>query len=299
MFLPLSWLVQYTVRFVILVVPAVYLWTGAAPLYFTGTQDIVWYQLPVLAAYFLLMGWLTPTRYLPLVSSAVGAFATFRMLPVVISSLVKPFGVPFRVTPKGSCNEDSAFDAYTFFSIAFWIAVTALGLVVNVVPEWSRIGEGEFSVVSAWWAVVNIAVLMVASLICFEKPRPLLDSFATNEAARIAHGEAVLAGRITSLSLEGGIVELDAAPTARAGDPVTVEMERFPHLRGTVEAVSRLARGGFAMKVRYTLEGECRDRMIVTLYTGQYSQDIHELDKSAIASGLWSRMFGRTVRATA
>ena len=34
----------------------------------------------------------------------------------------------------------------TFFSIAFWIAVTALGLVVNVVPEWSRIGEGEFSV---------------------------------------------------------------------------------------------------------------------------------------------------------
>ncbi|MGX7708132.1 glycosyltransferase [Methylobacterium sp. Gmos1] len=299
MFLPLSWLVQYTVRFVILVVPAVYLWTGAAPLYFTGTQDIVWYQLPVLAAYFLLMGWLTPTRYLPLVSSAVGAFATFRMLPVVVSSLVKPFGVPFRVTPKGSGNEDSAFDAYTFFSIAFWIAVTALGLVVNVVPEWSRIGEGEFSVVSAWWAVVNIAVLMVASLICFEKPRPLLDSFATNEAARIAHGEALLAGRVTSLSLDGGIVEFDAMPAARAGDPVIVEMERFPHLRGTVEAVSGLARGGFAMKVRYTLEGECRDRMIVKLYTGQYSQDIHELDKSAIASGLWSRMFGRTVRATA
>lgn len=299
MFLPLSWLVQYTVRFVILVVPAVYLWTGAAPLYFTGTQDIVWYQLPVLAAYFLLMGWLTPTRYLPLVSSAVGAFATFRMLPVVISSLVKPFGVPFRVTPKGSGNEESAFDAYTFFSIAFWIAVTALGLVVNVVPEWSRIGEGEFSVVSAWWAVVNIAVLMVAALICFEKPRPLLDSFATNEAARIGHAEAVLTGRITSLSLDGGVVELDSAPAARAGDPVMVETERFPHLRGTVEAVSRLARGGFAMKFRYRLEGECRDRMIVTLYTGQYSQDIHELDKSAIASGLWSRMFGRTERATA
>ncbi|GJD60299.1 glycosyltransferase [Methylobacterium frigidaeris] len=299
MFLPLSWLVQYTVRFVILVVPAVYLWTGAAPLYFTGTQDIVWYQLPVLAAYFLLMGWLTPTRYLPLISSAVGAFATFRMLPVVISSLVKPFGVPFRVTPKGSGNEESEFDAYTFFSIAFWIAVTALGLVVNVVPEWSRIGEGEFSVVSAWWAVINIAVLMVAALICFEKPRPLLDSFATDEAARIEHEDAVLTGRITSLSLEGGIIELDSAPAARAGDAVTVEMERFPHLRGTIEAVSRLAKGGFALKFSYRLEGECRDRMIVKLYTGQYSQDIHELDKSAIASGLWSRMFGRTVRATA
>ncbi len=285
MFLPLSWLVQYTVRFVILVVPAVYLWTGAAPLYFTGTQDIVWYQLPVLAAYFLLMGWLTPTRYLPLVSSAVGAFATFRMLPVVLSSLVKPFGTPFRVTPKGSGNEESEFDAYTFFSIAFWIAVTALGLVVNIVPEWSRIGEGEFSVVSAYWAVVNIAVLMVAALICFEKPRPLLDSFATDEAARIESEDGALAGRVTSLSLEGGIVEFDTAPTAQAGDAVILEMERFPHLRCTIAKVSRLASRRYAMKFSYALDGECRDRMIVKLYTGAYSQDIHDLDKSAIASG--------------
>ncbi|KMO39618.1 Curdlan synthase [Methylobacterium tarhaniae] len=299
MFLPLSWLVQYTVRFVILVVPAVYLWTGAAPLYFTGTQDIVWYQLPVLAAYFLLMAWLTPTRYLPLISSAVGAFATFRMLPVVISSLIKPFGVPFRVTPKGSGNEESEFDAYTFFSIAFWIAVTALGLVVNVVPEWSRIGDGEFSVVSAYWAVLNIAVLMVASLICFEKPRPLLDSFATDEAARIASRGTTLAGRITSLSLEGGIVELDVPPPAAIGDSVLVEMEGFPRLHGTVEKVSPLTARGYAMKVSFTLEDECRDLMIVKLYTGTYSQDIHDLDKSAIASGLWSRMFGRTARATA
>ncbi|TGE01952.1 glycosyltransferase [Methylobacterium nonmethylotrophicum] len=299
MFLPLSWLVQYTVRFVILVVPAVYLWTGAAPMYFTGTEDIIWYQLPVLLAYFLLMGWLTPTRYLPLVSSAVGAFATFRMLPVVVSSLVKPFGVPFRVTPKGSGNEDSQFDAYTFFSIAFWIAVTAFGLIVNVVPEWSRIGEGEFSVVSAYWAVVNIAVLMVASLICFETPRPLLDSFATDELARITYGAATLPGRVTSLSLVGGIVELDAEPAAAPSHEMIVEMERFPRLRCTIEAVIRRRGRGVAIRFGYTLEGECRDEMIVKLYTGNYSQDIHELDKSAIASGLWSRMFGRTARKAA
>ncbi|MFE1599800.1 glycosyltransferase family 2 protein [Methylobacterium sp. ID0610] len=299
MFLPLSWLVQYTVRFVILVVPAVYLWTGAAPLYFTGTDDIVWYQLPVLLAYFLLMGWLTPTRYLPLVSSAVGAFGTFRMLPVVVSSLIKPFGVPFRVTPKGSGNEESEFDAYTFFSIAFWIAVTALGLIVNIVPEWSRIGEGEFSVVSAYWAAINILVLMVAALICFEKPRPLLDSFATNEKARIAFEATALAGTITSLSLEDGIAEFDVEPRVKPGDPVIVEIEGFPHLRCTVEKVSRLKKRCFALKFSYRLDGECRDRMIVKLYTGEYSQDIHELDKSAIVGGLWSRMFGRTTRAPA
>ena len=92
MFIPLSWLVQYVVRLSILIVPAFYLWTGVSPLYFTGVEDILFYQAPVLLAYFLLMVWITPSRYLLIVSSAVGAFATFRMLPTVISSLVRPFG---------------------------------------------------------------------------------------------------------------------------------------------------------------------------------------------------------------
>ncbi|GJE49924.1 Cellulose synthase catalytic subunit [UDP-forming] [Methylobacterium tardum] len=299
MFIPLSWLVQYTVRFVILIVPAIYLWTGAAPLYFTGTADIVRYQLPVLVGYFLLMGWLTPTRYLPLISSAVGTFATFRMLPVVLSSLIKPFGVPFKVTPKGSGNEESAFDAYTFFSIAFWIAVTSLGLIVNIVPEWSRIGEGEFSVVSAYWAVVNIVVLMIASLICFEKPRPLVESFSTNERALVLGvSETYREARIVSLSLEGGIAEFATPPDLRSGEHMWIEMDAFPHLRCKVEKVVQSEAGKpVCVKFSYTLDGACRDRMIVKLYTGRYSQDIHDLDKSAIAGGVWSRMFGRSAQA--
>ena len=55
MFVPLSWLIQYVVRFCVLIVPPIYLWTGVAPLYFTSTSDIIYYQLPVLLAYFFLM----------------------------------------------------------------------------------------------------------------------------------------------------------------------------------------------------------------------------------------------------
>jgi len=298
MFIPLSWLMQYTVRFVILIVPAVYLWTGAAPLYFTGTQDIVFYQLPVLTAYFLLMGWLTPTRYLPLVSSAVGTFATFRMLPVVVSSVIKPFGVPFRVTPKGSGNEENAFDAYTFFSIAFWIAVTLLGLIVNIVPEWSRIGEGEFSVVSAYWGTLNVLVLMIAALICFENARPLLDSFSTDEPARIEiGGKHVLRARVISLSLDGGVAAFTEDPGLRYGEPIRIEMERFPHLEATVTGTSRERhRGPVCASFSYHLQGDLRDTMIVRLYTGEYSQDIQAIDKSAIFGGLWARLFGRSDR---
>ncbi|OKP63575.1 Curdlan synthase, partial [Ensifer adhaerens] len=61
MFLPMSWLVQYVVRLIVLIVPIAYLWFGALPLHFTGVADYVSNQLPVLAAYFLLMLWITPT----------------------------------------------------------------------------------------------------------------------------------------------------------------------------------------------------------------------------------------------
>ena len=55
------------------------------------------------------------------------------------------------MTPKGSGNEDSAFDLYTFACVSVLIAATALGLFINIVPEWSRIGQCDFSMVSRWF----------------------------------------------------------------------------------------------------------------------------------------------------
>jgi hypothetical protein len=55
MFVPLSWPVQYVVRFIALLNPAVYPWTDAPSLYFTSTSDIIYYQGPVLVANFLFM----------------------------------------------------------------------------------------------------------------------------------------------------------------------------------------------------------------------------------------------------
>jgi cellulose synthase (UDP-forming) len=292
MFLPLSWLVQYVVRLSILIVPAVYLWTGIAPLYFTGVEDILFYQAPVLLAYFLLMVWITPSRYLPIVSSAVGAFATFRMLPTVISSLIRPFGKPFKVTPKGSGNEDSAFDAYTFACISVLIAATALGLFVNIVPEWSSISKGEFSVVSSYWAMVNMVVLVIAALICFEKARPLQDSFDTDETAYLTASGQRTAARLLSVSLDRAVLEWPPGappPTAE----VLLEMAGVEPLPARIEAAPLARRSEVRRLVAsFALAGRARDQMIVKLYTGAYSQDVRDLDKSAIAGGLLSRAFG-------
>jgi len=245
-----------------------------------------------LVGYFFFMAWITPSRYLPIVSSAVGTFSTFRMLPVVIQSVIKPFGKPFKVTPKGSGNEENEFDAYTFACIAILIAVTALGLVINILPEWSQVGLGEFSVVSVYWAVVNIVVLMIAALICFERPRPLLDSFKTDEPAWVRADDRSFKARLVNLALDNGILEVTSAPGIKDGDTICLELPDFPPLKARVTAVVPRRSGVTCLKFSYSVEGECRDRMIVKLYTGNYSQDIHELDRPAIVGGVWKRAFG-------
>ncbi|PDT83291.1 glycosyltransferase [Sinorhizobium sp. BJ1] len=296
MFLPMSWLVQYLVRFAVLLVPIVYLWSGALPLYFTGVADYVSNQVPLLTAYFLLMLWLAPTRYLPLVSTAVGTFATFRMLPTVLSSLVRPFGKPFKVTPKGSGNEANLFDAYTFIWIAAFIVVTAAGLLVNIVPETAHV-EGSFSTIAALWSGINIVVLIIASLICFEKPRRLLQAFKLDEAAEVDGST----GRLVSLSLDKAVVAVPSEVRFKSTH-VTLNLEGFAPLQTELKQVTQrrgdISRSGdkrrYYLHLYFDLRGFERDKMIIKLYTGNYSQDVPDIDKVGVSVNLMLRAFGRT-----
>jgi cellulose synthase (UDP-forming) len=295
MFMPVSWLVQYFVRLAMLIVPVVYLWTGYAPLHFTEAGDLVSNFLPVLAAYFLLMRWIAPARYLPIVSSAVGAFATFRMLPTVVSSLARPFGKPFIVTPKGSTNVQSDLDTYTFACLAILIALTSSGLVVNLVPEWARVAPGEFSSIAAYWAVANIAVMVIASLICFEKKQHSPESsFRVGESARIDDVDGVA----ITLALDRAVVEVPIR-TRFKSTTVTVRVQAVDPFQAEIVLVTRRSRWGrrdrkpaHYLHLRYALAGQARDQMIVKLYTGRFTQDIREIDRPAVVLGLLQRVFG-------
>lgn len=297
MFVPTSWLVQYVVRFVALVVPPVFLLTGLAPMYFTGLEDIVHYQLPVLVGYFLFMRWVAPSRYLPLVSSAVATFTTFRMLPVVIASLVKPFGTPFRVTPKGVDKTIVSFDRFSMACISVVLAATTVGLFVNVVPEWSTSDQSAFSTVAVAWAAVNIVVLILATAMCYEAPRRWSARFNADEEARVVLDGRVLSARLTELSLDRSRLRAVTEAPARIGDVGALE------LGGVVPFPVRLrdltpTAGGFELALEHgLLAPKIREQMITKLYTGSYSQDIGELKLGRIVGGLWRRAFGATRQA--
>jgi len=291
MFLPVSWLLQYVVRFVGVIVPVVVLWTGLPPLYFTGMDELLYYLLPTLLAYFLFIRWLAPNRYLPVISTAIGVFATFRLLPVVIDSLIRPFGVPFHVTPKG-VEGQARFDRYTFSWIMVIMILTAAGLFINVVPEWAPTMNFEFLSAAKYWAALNILILMVAALMCFELPRSEHPRFAADEPAQLTIGDRAIPVQLVAVAMDESVVQTTADLSSSVGRLATLTVSDVAPFATKIEMRVRRNSGRELTLVHQPLAPEIRDQLIVKLHTGSYSQDIEALKFGRIIGRLWARAFG-------
>src|SRR5262249_46817470 len=102
LFVPLDWVIHYVLRLLAVPVPIVFLWTGAEPFVIPSMLELLSYQLPVLLVMLGVMRWFAPNGYMPILTAASSLFGSFRIVPAGLLTLVKPFGTPFKVTPKGS-----------------------------------------------------------------------------------------------------------------------------------------------------------------------------------------------------
>ena len=59
-----------------------------------------------------------------------------------------------------------------------------------------------------WMALTAGIVLVIASLICFEKTRPLLDSFRADEPVELSGPARSTTGRLVRAGLERAVIEL-------------------------------------------------------------------------------------------
>jgi cellulose synthase (UDP-forming) len=171
-FLPLDWLIQYPIRLVAMAVPIVYLWTGVGPFVITSTDELIAYQLPAYVALASTLRFFAPDRYIPVLSTAVSLFTSLRIAPTVLSSLVKPFGAPFRVTPKGSNNAASGGDWSAWIVVTLLAALTLGGLISNRVSSGPVWGSNAARVAAEIYALFNLAVLGLAAAMALELPRP-------------------------------------------------------------------------------------------------------------------------------
>ena len=221
LFLPTHWLSQSLTFVMAIAVPLVFLWTGLLPMVNVTFEGVIAYIVPIVLA---IAGGITlyaPRSYYPLVVQVLGTFQSFKLLPSLLLTLVKPFGHQFKVTPKGAAARGKLYDREVFWASCAFMVLTALGILVNLIPEWRIVPDGALVLIVAGWSVYNILVLFVVCMLALQgRVRRGEERFGLKEPVwLIAKSGARSLGQLADISLSGARVRAPAF-AAGAGDEI-------------------------------------------------------------------------------
>jgi cellulose synthase (UDP-forming) len=151
---------------------------------------------------------------------------------------VKPFGHPFKVTPKGTTSKTSNYARGIFWPAATLIGLTIAGLIINTIPEWRIIDDPDALPIVAFWSAINSIVLFLVCMLSLQAPmRRGEERLELDEPIWLVSPiGTILTGRTKDLSLSGAGFELDrhGAFAARLGDTVRVFMAEVGFVAATV-----------------------------------------------------------------
>ena len=333
LFFPASWIAQYVIRIFGFAVPAICLWSNLNPLPGSTTLDILSYQAPFFISFFFMMRWFAPGHHVPLLTAASQCFAAFRLTPTLIGSLVKPFGTPFEVTPKGAAAGKGGFDRSTFYMALGFFLITVFGIAANAMPHGGP-STGFFPIVMCW-SLWNLLVLGLVLMMCFETPRRRTEErFEANEVVTMGlaaaihvradiQGEKVVSesaqaislgatashrieARARDYSLSGARLELPRdLPTEDrislvAGSVVTLDIGNVGKVPATIIGGIQVGPAGEANPLSLRLSFDWsdvvqRERMIVKLFaSGLHPAGLRRVSTLHILLATWRRLFGIT-----
>ncbi len=194
-FMPSHWIVQSLAQTAAMATPAVFMLTGMRPLLNASLEEVLAYQIPALVLILLLLRWMAPRNFFPLAAAVLGVLQAFRLLPVVLGTLVKPFGHAFKVTPKGAdARSGMARDLPTLAMSLGLAGASILGLALASNPDWHGDALAGLVPVVVGWTLINVAVLLVVSAVAitpaalrqeerFPWPQPTRLRLSTSSAA--------------------------------------------------------------------------------------------------------------------
>ncbi len=290
LFFPTNWIVQYTIRIFGLAMPVICLWTALSPLPGVKTADVLSFQAPVFLGFIAMMRWLSGGYHVPLLTPASQCFAAFRLVPTMLGSLVKPFGTPFRVTPKGLAIGQARLDRITFGMAFVFFTATVLGIATHISPDGGA-SDGFFPVVM-FWSTWNLIMLAVVLLMCIEAPRRRSEHrFDANELVGVVGPGFRAAGRAEDLSLSGSRVILPPNIQAQAGQSILIRVRGVGRIPATA-----IDQSADALRVLFDWRDEAmRERMIVKLFaSGAHEVGLRQATLAQILAATWRRAFGTT-----
>ena len=281
LFLPTHWLSLGLRSLLIILAPIVFLWTGLSPVFNVGPMDVLYYFLPMALALSGGIWAFAPRQHFPLASMVQSTFLSFKILPSVFGTLVRPFGHPFKVTPKGQTSQASHYAGGIFWTSAALIGLTILGLTINTIPELQIINDSDALPVVAFWSAINSVVLFLVCLIALQAPlrRGEVRLELDEPIWVVSPSGTIQTGRTLDMSLSGAGFELDRdLMSAKAGDIVRVFITEVGFV-----AASVVRQSDRFMAVNFMLPASLeRDLLIRKLFTA--GLDINEMKVSTLSS---------------
>ena len=208
LFLPTHWLTQaLTFAFAILV-PLVFLWTGLLPMVNVSLDGVISYIVPLVLAVAGGITLFAPGSYFPLAVQILGTFQSFKLLPTLLVTLVKPFGHQFKVTPKGAAARGSSYDPEVFWTSAALMAMTILGVLINLLPDWQIVPDRALMPVVATWAAYNVLILFLVCMVALQGAmRRAEERFACDEPVWLFAGSGARSlAQLQDISLSGALM---------------------------------------------------------------------------------------------
>lgn len=236
-FLPTHWFTQSMTQAMAMVIPTFYLWTGVVPMMNVRMSDILSYQIPTIIASVAIIRLFAPGAYHPFAQLAHGVLTAFRILPIVLATLAKPYGHAFKVTPKG--GDGTAVVDTTTVRISLGIAAaTGLGLVINAFPATQIVPFGHLIPVVTLWALLNMLILLLVAKIATTPPmRRSEERFAIDEPALLRSERYTAEVMLRDISLGGLMAETDGPVALEPGNWVGLHLSGVGLVPGQVRRV--------------------------------------------------------------
>lgn len=289
LFLPTSWITQSLVAVFGFLTPLVFLLMNLPPLVGVDLTSVLHYLVPTVVALIGGIAALAPGRYFPAAAQVLGAFQSFRILPVALQTLFRPKGLIFKVTPKGVDAAGTGWEVAIWSATTLLMVLTVLGLGLNANPDYRIVDQEALLPMVAFWASWNVVVLILVSMMCLQKSALRSEErFPLSREAIVTGpgGQALISGQ-GDISLTGVGLQLDEPTSSLTpGDPVLIYLAGFGQLRGHVtRAGARLG-----LKFQFSDDRE-RDRLVVEIFTSAIDQNKMRPSSFAVALALVRRLW--------
>lgn len=204
------WLTAFS-RLILLATPLCFLLFGFFPIQ-TTWEEIVYYFAPYYLSYLMLENWLSGGKRSPIWSDLYEYLICFPICVTVLSTLMKPFGAPFWVTPKMQGIPRVQFNMNIGYPLLVMFFIYLLAFVLQF-KAWDWQLEHESALINLAWGLYNMVLLWLTLQTCFDTPEKRENIvFTCQLSGRLTAGGQVNDLMVTELSLTHALIRIPLQP---------------------------------------------------------------------------------------